>query len=230
MGGFRSLFSGNKKTNAPEFWKEYLRFLDTEPARQQPIETIRFVVFDTETTGLNPKTDRILSVGAVSLVWNKIDLGHTLESYVRQESTKKEAVLIHGILQNGKQQKKTEEEAVIEFVQYIKDAVLVGHNVAFDIAIVNEALKKLNAGPLKNKLVDTAKLAIRVDARSSSEMIKSSDYTLDALCEKYNISMSNRHTAAGDAFITAVLLMILLPRLKKRGINNLRDLLKSKVM
>lgn len=226
MNKLLNIFS--KKTNkpVPEFWKEYLAHFSEKQDGKTALEKIRFVSFDTETTGLNPQKDRILSFGAVSLTGNKMDLSNSLESYLIQESTKKEAVLIHGILQNGKESKKTEEEAVIEFVRYAKNAVLIGHNVSFDIAIVNAALKRLNAGPLKNKSLDTAKTAIRVDQHSPSTIIKPSDYNLDTLCKRYNISMSNRHTAAGDAFITAVLLMKMLPKLKKRGVNNLKDLIK----
>jgi DNA polymerase-3 subunit epsilon len=226
MSSFLKLFSKKRQQSQPEFWQEYLRCFEQKQDPKTPIKDIRFVAFDTETTGLNPKKDRILSFGAVSLVDNRIDINDSLESYVAQASTKKEAVLIHGILQNGKEHKKTEEEAVIEFVNYARDAIFVGHNVAFDIAIVNAALKRLNAGPLKNRSVDTAKTAIRVDDHSPTDIIKSSDYSLDTLCKRYNISMSNRHTAAGDAFITAVLLMKLLPKLKKRGVTTLKDLLR----
>ncbi len=226
MSGLRNFFLKKKQKSHPEFWKEYLRHFEHKKDPKTPIETIRFVAFDTETTGLNPKKDRILSFGAVSLIGNRIEINDSLESYVTQPSTKKDAVLIHGILQNGKEKKKSEEEAVIEFVKYAGDAVFVGHNVAFDIAIVNAALKRLHAGPLKNKSLDTAKTAIRVDDHSPSDMIKSSDYSLDNLCKRYNISMSNRHTAAGDAFITAILLMKLFPKLKKRGVSTLKDLLR----
>ncbi|KAA3639517.1 MAG: 3'-5' exonuclease [Bacteroidetes bacterium] len=226
MNKLLHIFSKKSNKPVPEFWKEYLTFFTEKQDGKTPLEKIRFVAFDTETTGLNPQKDRILSFGAVSLSGNKMDLSNSLESYVVQDSTKKEAVLIHGILQNGKESKKSEEEAVIEFVRYAKNAVLVGHNVSFDIAIVNAALKRLNAGPLKNKSLDTAKTAIRVDQHSPSTIIKSSDYNLDTLCKRYKISMSNRHTAAGDAFITAVLLMKMLPKLKKRGVNNFKDLLK----
>lgn len=230
MNGLFKIFSKNKSTEPPVFWKDYLSYFSNKPDGRTPVNDLRFVAFDTETTGLNPKLDKILSFGAVSLIGNKIDLNNSLESYVRQGSTKKEAVLIHGILQNGKENKKSESEAVIEFMNYIKDAILIGHNVAFDIAIVNAALKRLGAGPLKNKHVDTAKTAIRVDQHSPSAIIKSADYTLDALCQRYNISMSNRHTAAGDAFITAVLFMKLLPKLKTRGVHTRKDLLKRNAL
>jgi len=219
---------GNRKKGYPTFWLSYLQYFETKPNKKTPIEDLTFVIFDTETTGLNPKTDKILSFGAVLLEGKEMNLSKSLESYVLQEQNNKEAVLIHGILQNGKEDKKSEEKAVIEFIEYIKDAILVGHNVAlaFDIAIVNEALKRLNAGSLKNKSLDTAKTAIRVDAHSPNDMIKSSDYMLDALCEKYNIRKSHRHTAAGDAFITGVLLMKLLAKLRIRGVKLRGELLR----
>jgi len=78
---------------------------------------------------------------------------------------------------------------------------------------------------LKNKYLDTAKLAIRVEHLHPTQLLKPSDYTLDALCNRYKIPMHDRHTAAGDALLTSLLSLKLLSKLKKRGVKTLGDLL-----
>ena len=83
----------------PDFWKEYLKkFKQKDP---KTIETTRFVVFDTETTGLDTSTDKILSIGAVSIVNNIIDVADCIEIYLIQEEYNAETVAIHGILKEG---------------------------------------------------------------------------------------------------------------------------------
>ncbi|MCB0644764.1 MAG: hypothetical protein KDC44_24130, partial [Phaeodactylibacter sp.] len=78
---------------------------------------------------------------------------------------------------------------------------------------------------LQNRLVDTRDLAIRVEHVIKPDIVKPGNYTLDSLCRRYQIPMSDRHTAAGDAYITAILLLKMLHRLKKRGIANFGQLL-----
>ncbi|HKK78702.1 MAG TPA: hypothetical protein VJ933_03695, partial [Phaeodactylibacter sp.] len=79
---------------------------------------------------------------------------------------------------------------------------------------------------LKNKGVDTAVLARRL--ANHPQLAKRGAFGLDQLCQDYHIPMSDRHTAAGDAYITAILLMKMLRRLEKRGVRTLGDLLSTR--
>lgn len=214
----------------PEFWKEYLASFQGALGKKTPIGEVRFVVFDTETTGLDFRKDYILSIGAVSVQNWQIDLGRRLECYVqRSYRPSREAVAVHGILPGSNLARGIDEiEAVKRFVEYCHGSVLAGHHVGFDIAMVDQALRGLIGRKLANKRIDTAALARRVSGRNDYE--QPGAYGLDALCRLYNIPMSDRHTAAGDAFITAVLLMKLLARLKKRGVHTLGDLMRGPVM
>jgi DNA polymerase-3 subunit epsilon len=189
------------------------------------LEEIRFVVFDTETTGLDHKNDRILSIGAVMVQAGNIDLSKTFELYLQQnEVTGKESIPIHGILPSRGQEGVPETEALGAFLDYVGDAVLVGQHVGFDLAIVNESLNRHGAGRLRNRHLDTMNLALRVEHVLKTRFYRPEDYSLDALCDRFGIEASDRHTATGDAFITALLLLKFLHRLKQRGVKNLADL------
>ncbi len=211
----------------PEFWRQYLSSFDGVLGKGTPLEEVCFVVFDTETTGLDVKKDRILSIGAVKVSNWQIDLSNRLDCYVKQSyQPVGETIAVHGILPGAKSLNGLDEiEAVQHFVEYCHASVLVGHHVAFDISMINQILKGLIGQKLANKRLDTATLAARISEKKGYEV--PGTLGLDTLCKKYNIPMSDRHTAAGDAFITAVLLMKLLARLKKRGVNTLGDLLRG---
>ena len=98
----------NKKPDPPEFYKEYARKFSeiTSPT----LEDTRFVVFDTETTGVNARKDRMLSLGALEIRNNEIKIANSLEVYIEQELFNEEAVAIHGILRQNKNQVKITEE------------------------------------------------------------------------------------------------------------------------
>ncbi|MAS71549.1 MULTISPECIES: 3'-5' exonuclease [unclassified Leeuwenhoekiella] len=202
-----------KKPDPPQFYKDYAILFTglEEPA----IADARFIVFDTETTGIDKQTDRMLSLGAVELQGNSINLANSLELYVEQEVFSKEAVAIHGILkENSKYQKISEEEAVKQFLKYIGNSVLVGHHIGFDVGIINYSLKRLGAPKLKNRTIDTGVLFKRtvhlVNITNPDKV-----YSLDELCEELNIARTDRHKAIGDAYITALAFLKILNRLKK---------------
>ena len=195
---FFNWFKKDKK-NYPIFWQNYLACFES---RLDKNNQKRYVVFDTETTGLNVKSDVILSIGAVAISGNSIIVNDYLELFVEQDVFRSESVPIHGILKEGKEKKLTETEAVIRFLDFVKDATLVGHHVRFDVNMVNAALQRMGLGKLKNRSMDTDLMyqkykGVPEDQHSS----------LDELCQIFKIQKSDRHTAAGDAFITALIFL-----------------------
>ena len=136
-----------KKKTYLEFWEQYLAcFKDKE---NTDIEATRFVVFDTETTGLDTKQDRILSIGTIAITDKTLKVSDSFECYIKQDLFNPETVKIHGLLKEGTIEKMEEREAIIQFLTHIKNAVLVAHHAAFDIAMFNEALKRLGLPKLK---------------------------------------------------------------------------------
>jgi DNA polymerase-3 subunit epsilon len=186
----------------PKFWETYLSYFEENQSKEQ-----RYVVFDCETTGLDYKTDRILSIGAVAIQNNQIIVSDFMEVFLQQDVFKPESVPIHGILKEGKEEKIVEAEALIRFLDFIKDATLVGHHVDFDIEMINQALDRLNVGSLKNQAMDTDVMHQKLKYLPYEQHT-----SLDELCDIYKIKKSDRHTASGDAFITAMLFL----KLKKK--------------
>lgn len=202
------MISWFKYKNYPFFWKKYSKkFKQKQP---KSIENTRFVVFDTETTGLEITNDRILSIGAISVLNNSIDVADSFEIYLKQDEFKAETVEIHGILKEGKLTKLSEAEAMELFINYIGNSVLVAHHTAFDIEMINAALKRLKLPKLKNKTIDTGILYKKMEGK------KDSHFNLDVLCKEFNIPKHDRHTAAGDAYITALLFLKIVSKLKKQ--------------
>ena len=202
----------------PQFWEDYTsKFKNSE----ENLEAIRFIVFDTETTGLDPKTDRILSIGCIAIVHLKIRVSDQFEYYLEQEHFNSETVKIHGLLKEGKLNKVEEEKAIIEFLNYIENSILVAHHAAFDIAMINNALKRMELPKLKNKSLDTSHLFNKTRLDTSK-----AHFSLDELAERFKIPLHDRHTASGDAYITALLFLKLVSILNKNGSLKLKDLLK----
>jgi len=199
-----------RKKVYPPFWKSYTAYFKEK--QNSNFENIRFVIFDTETTGLDIKKDRILSIGTITVIDKTIKVSDSLESYLTQDLFNTETVKIHGILKQGTIHKVTEEEGIVQFLAHIKNAVLVAHHAAFDVAMINQALKRLNLPKLKNKVLDTGHLFIKSKLDTSKK-----HFSLDELSLRFNIPQHDRHTASGDAFITAILFVKLLCVLKKKN-------------
>lgn len=180
------------KKDYPKFWDDYLDAFKNKQSEY-------FVAFDCETTGLNPKEDLILSIGAVKFSNERIPIKENKEWFLQQNHMKVESVKIHGILPSTSSESLlTEKEAILNFLNYIGGVTLVGHHIKFDVAMINHALKRLDAGKLKNKLIDTNDIY-----KSKGHYANEQNFSLDHLCSEFQISASNRHTALGDAYITA---------------------------
>lgn len=95
----------------PKFWETYLSYFDENKSKIK-----RYVVFDCETTGLNYKNDRILSIGAVGISNNRVEISDFIEVFIKQDIFNPETVAIHGILKEGPE-KVVEVEALIRFLE-----------------------------------------------------------------------------------------------------------------
>lgn len=211
-----------EKPKFPDFWTRYEKFFD-QPSHEFA-EQARFVVFDAETTGFDKRRDRILSIGAVSVKNNTIDVANVFEIFLKQEVFNAESVKIHGIIRNEKVERYGEEEALKRFIVYIEDAILVAHHAGFDIGMINQALKRMDLPKLKNQVLDTG--VLYKGTRLSSNLInKNQSYSLDEIAQAFLIDTKDRHTAAGDAYITAIAFMKIMSRIKKGERLRLKKLL-----
>lgn len=189
--------------SVPQFWKNYLSLFDDG----NKLSNRRYVVFDMQTSGLDWKDDVILSIGAIGVVNNAIEVGDFLEVHVQQDKFTTQSVALSDVLKETTHEKVVEAEAMIKFLNFIKDSTLVSHNINLDVEMINQALKRLDLGRLRNPIMDTNVLYLKW-----KDLPDDTHATLDELCDALKVRKSDRHTAAGNAYITALLFL----KLKKK--------------
>lgn len=183
----------------PEFWKDYLTKFETKPNR--------FVVLSTETSGLNPDKDVILSLGAFSVVDDGIVIKDNFESVLLQYKYLQDNGLSNEFIIESKMTKMPEPDALEAFINFLGNAILVGHHINFDIEMLNSALERLDCGRIKNEALD-------VDVMYRKLMdVNEKQFSLDDLCEIYKIPKSDRNSSSEDAYRIALLFLKLKSRL-----------------
>jgi DNA polymerase-3 subunit epsilon len=195
-----------------------------------PISKVRYVVVDTELTGLDENKDSIVSIGAMRMTGGRIDLGATFYRLVspRTELTAA-SVVIHEIMPSEVVASPGIEPVLAEFLEYCGTDVLVGHFISIDLAFLNREMKRLRGQVIPNAVIDTFSIYEWLRKRQ-----KCSDYftTPGAGCRLYEISacfgipVSGAHNAIMDAFATAQLFQRFLPMLIEAGAKDIGDLLK----
>lgn len=160
---------------------------------------MREIIFDTETTGLDPNTgDRIVEIGCVECI-NHVPTGATFHVYINPERDMPEAAFkVHGLSSDFLRDKPVFAAIAQDFVDFIGDAKLVAHNAFFDLGFINAELKRLGYDIVdSSRIVDTLALARKKNPFGPN--------SLDALCARYGIDNSRRtkHGALLDAEILA---------------------------
>jgi DNA polymerase-3 subunit epsilon len=192
----------NLNKEYPEFWKNYSSKFQSK--------SNRFVVISTETTGLNPNKDVILSIGAITIENNAIVVSQSFEVILLQYIFLHDQGISNEFIVESKLPKLAEPEAIKAFIDFIGNAILVGHRIHFDIDMINEALYKMGCSRLKNEAID-----IEIMYR---KLIDSTDkqFSVDDLCKILKVSKSERHSSAEDAYTIA---LVFLKLKSKLGIN-----------
>jgi DNA polymerase-3 subunit epsilon len=189
----------------------------TSALDDQPLSSLSFTVFDTETTGLNPSDgDEIIQIGAARIVNGKLLRQESFEQLVDPGRIISAASIpIHGITQDMVRGKPRIGEVLPAFHAFAQDTVLVAHNAAFDMKFLQ--LQETRTGiAFHQPVLDTLLLSAVVHPHQES-------HRLEAIAERFNITILGRHTALGDAMVTAEVLLRLLPLLQAMGIHTLRQ-------
>jgi DNA polymerase-3 subunit epsilon len=189
------------------------------------IDAVRFVVLDTETTGFDYTTDRILCIGAIVLQNNTIPINGSFEVFIQQEHYDQATAKIHGILKEFVIDRPTELAALQQFLDFLGDSIIIAHHTIFDITMINKALERNGLPELKNKTLDTA-ILYKKTLLVSNLLERKENYSLDELADKFDISKKDRHTAMGDAYITAIAFLKILNKLKEKKEITLKQLFK----
>ncbi|PPD14679.1 MAG: DNA polymerase III subunit epsilon [Methylobacterium sp.] len=177
-----------------------------------PLLALDAVVFDTETTGLDPGQARLLQIGAVRLVAGHLDETTTFETKVNPGiAIPPASTAIHGLGDGDVAQAPGFPDAYADFQAYAGEAVLIGHNVGFDLAILAREGKLSGIVPASSRVLDTRLLGELCFPRLAG-------FTLDALASHLGLAVVGRHDALADARLTAQLFLALLPHLRERSI------------
>lgn len=160
---------------------------------------MREIIFDTETTGLDPATgDRVVEIGCVECI-NHVPTGETFHVYINPERDMPEAAFkVHGLSTDFLKTKPVFAAIAEDFVNFIGDAKLVAHNAFFDLGFINAELKRLGYDTIdQSRIIDTLALARKKNPFGPN--------SLDALCARFGIDNSRRtkHGALLDAEILA---------------------------
>ena len=160
---------------------------------------MREIVFDTETTGLDWRDDRVIELGGIELV-NRFPTGRSFHKYINPQGREihAEAQAVHGISMADLADKPSFAEIVEEFMEFIDGAHLVAHNANFDMSFINAEFSRLgHASVEQTRVVDTLAIAKRKHPMGPN--------SLDALCRRYGIDNSRRtkHGALLDSELLA---------------------------
>ena len=199
------------------FHERYQQHFTATWSDDTSIDRVRFVVLDSETTGLNPRTDRLITIGAVAVVDGEIVLDDSFDALI-QIARNTSAVTVHGITRDETESGIDEPEALQRFLDYLQDGVIVGHHIGHDVETLNAGYERHWGFELLNRNLDTMDLTLHLErsgAFGDEERIR--EFTLDSLCTRFGIIPHDRHTAGGDAFITAQIFQRLLRLASRHG-------------
>lgn len=162
------------------------------------------VVFDTETTGLNPKKDEILSIGAIKIKENKILMNKKFHIFIKpSEDINIQSIKIHQIRNIDIQNAYDIQKGVENFLHFIGSRPLIGYHLQFDVAMVNKYIKPLLGITLPNKQIEVAKLYRKKRAHNSLEGFI--DLSFDSIMKDLNLPIFGKHDAINDAIMTAMI-------------------------
>ena len=182
-----------------------------------PLGSIRFIALDSETTGLDPRRDRLITIGAVAVQNGEIRLDDSFEVLMKL-AYNTASVTIHGITRDEAQAGADEPEALEQFLEYLGDGVIVGHHIGHDIQMLNAACERHFQFRLRNGFLDTMDLTLHLESDGAfRDRTLPPGFSLDALCEMFGVVPHDRHTAGGDAFITAQIFLRLLHAAERNG-------------
>jgi DNA polymerase III subunit epsilon len=193
-------------------WSEKSQELD-----DRLLTELTYTVFDTETTGLNPSEgDEIIQIGATRIVNSKMLRHESFEQLVDpRRSLAPESIPIHGIQPEMLEGQPTIDKVLPAFHAFAADTILVGHNAAFDMRFL-EMKEKLTGLIFDQPVMDTLLLSAVVHPNQDS-------HRLDVIADRLNVPVVGRHTALGDAIVTAEIFIRLIPLLAEKGIRTLRE-------
>ena len=186
-----------------------------------PLIALDAVVLDTETTGLDPASARIVEIGAVRLVGGRIKSGDSFHRLVRpDEPIPPTASAIHQIDDAKVANASRFAEIWPQLRDYIGGSVVVGHTLGFDLAVLKHECARSGLAFNQPRTLDTRLLAQVAEPHLAG-------YTLESLAAWLGVELTQRHSALGDALTTANIFTALVPKLRDGGIRTLGEAIQA---
>ena len=228
-GGLAGLLGRRRRRDLPAAARRQVRRrLAVDPATA--IEQVDYVAFDTELTGLDPKRDSIISIGAVRLRGGRIFPGKSFHRLVQPESElRPESVVVHELVHADLEGAARASDVLIDFIGFLADAVLLGHFVHIDLTFVGRAMRRIFGVGWARGAVDTATLhdwLVDNDpafARHHGGISVKKD--LFSTATRYGVDLDRPHDALFDAFVAAQLFQRYLAFLPANGVRTVKELL-----
>lgn len=217
----------SRLTVLPESRPEFYDFDLFQQSGQSPelnnrlLSELAYTVFDTETTGLDPAGgDEIISIGAVRIVNCRLLKQEQFDQLIDpKRHLPLKSIKFHGIRPEMLVDKPSIEKVLPKFQRFVQDTILVGHNVAFDMRML-QVKETITGICFKNPVLDTMLLSSALHPNHQS-------HSLDDIAQRLGVNIVGRHTAIGDATATAEIFLKLISLLSKKGIHTLEEALKA---
>lgn len=217
----RSIETVTITSSRPEFYDFNLFDRPDETSTvfyKQLLTDLTYTVFDTETTGLFPLTDEIISIGAVRIVNGRLLQNDIFNIFIDpKRDIPDESIKIHGIRPEMVHGQPTIDKVLPMFHQFAENTVLVGHNAAFDMRMF-QVKEYVSGTKFRQPVLDTLFLSAVIHPSYTH-------HNLEAISERLGITISGRHTALGDAVAAAEIFLKCIPLLARSGIFTLSDAL-----
>ncbi len=175
-------------------------FLFDEPTPNE------YVCLDCETTGLSPRKDEILSIGAVRIKNNKVIMRETFNIFVKpSKNISSESIKIHQIRPVDLENAVSPKEAIYKILNFIGPSPIVGYYIKFDIAMISKYTKKYLGITLPNESIEVSSMFFKSKKKTSEyEFI---DLKFDTIMKELNIPTLGKHDALNDAIMTSMMFL-----------------------
>ncbi len=165
-----------------------------------------YVAIDTETTGLDPRKDEILSIAAILIKDNKILTGKSMHIKIKpQNEINKTSIKIHKIRECDLKDAMEPKEAIERFLYFVKNRPLVGYYLDFDVKIIDRYLKKYFGFKLPNKKIEVS--GLYYDYKQKVIPQGFIDLRFDTILKELNIPKLKTHNAFNDALMSAMIFL-----------------------
>ena len=165
-----------------------------------------YVCLDCETTGLNPKKDEILSIGAVHIKDNKVIMRETFNIFVKpSKNISAESIKIHHIRPIDLENAVSPKEAILKILDFIGSRPIVGYYIKFDIAMISKYTKEYIGVKLPNESIEVSSMFFKSKKKTSEyEFI---DLKFDTIMKELDIPKLGKHDALNDAIMTSMMFL-----------------------